>query len=318
MDNEQFKRRVRLRHLDCFVAVAQTRNLGRAALQLRLTQPAISKTMNELEAMVGVKLLERNRQGAQLTPGGETFLMHAITVLDALNAAKTAVGVDQGLRNETLLIGALPTVAPYLLPPVLAEFRRAHAHAKVVVQTATNAVLLQMLKAGEVDFALARMSDPAMMAGLSFELLYVEPLVLASRPGHALLGQKKITLTDVISYPLIVAAKGTTPRHNTESYFQANGLKLPANCTETLSVSLARQMTRQSDAVWFTAAGAVRPDLEEKILAQLPLTMTGTEEPVGLFRRNEGVLDGAALACIALLREAAFVQHPLSSAKNTV
>ena len=305
MDNEQFKRRVRLRHLDCFIAVAQTRNLGKAALHMRLTQPAISKTLNELEAIVGVKLLTRNRQGAQLTRDGDLFLSHCVAVTEALTAAKAAISPQQGLQHEVLQIGALPTVAPGLLPPVLEAFRRTHAHAKVVVQTATNASLLQMLKAGEVDFALARMSDPAMLAGLSFELLYVEPLVMAVRPSHALARADKVTLSDVITFPLIVSAKGTTPRHITESYFQSQGVKLPANCTETLSVSLARQMARLSDVVWITAAGAVRADFEDGILVQLPLVMTGTEEPVGLFRRSEGVLDAAALACIALLREAA-------------
>jgi LysR family pca operon transcriptional activator len=311
MDNEQFKRRVRLRHLDCFIAVAKTRNLGKAALQMRLTQPAISKTLNELEAILGVKLLARNRLGAKLTRDGDIFLTHSVAVIEALNAAKAAIGSEQGAQNEILQIGALPTVAPYLLPLVLADFQRRYPQAKVVVQTATNTTLLQMLKTGEVDFALARMSDPEMMVGLSFELLYVETLVLAVRPGHPLAGADNAALNEVISYPLIVSAKGTTPRHNTESYFQSNGVKLPANCIETLSVSLARQMTRQSDTVWITAAGAVRADFNDALLVKLPVTMMGTEEPVGLFRRSEGTLDNTALTCIGLLREAALAERGL-------
>ena len=305
MNNPIIKSRVQLRHLDCFVSVAQTRNLGKAAANMRVTQPAISKTLTELEGIVGVKLLERNRLGTQLTREGETFLTHAVAVLDALNVLKGAVGVEQEPQSEVVYVGALPTVAPDLLPLALAEFRRRHPHARVVVQTATNPGLLQMLKAGEVDFALARMADPEMTVGLSFEMLYVEPLVLAVRPGHPLAAAGAVSLSEVIAYPVVVSAKGTIPRHNTESYFQSRGLKLPSNCTETLSVSLARQITRQSDAVWFTPVGAVRADLAERGLARLATPTEGTEEPVGLLHRSEGAPAAPALALMGLLRELA-------------
>jgi pca operon transcription factor PcaQ len=302
MEIDIFKNRVRLRHLDCFVAVAQTQNLGKAATKLNLTQPAVSKTLSELEEITGVKLLDRNRLGARLTREGATFLVHAVAVLDALNAARASVGTEQEPLGEAIHAGALPTVAPDLLPRALAEFRHRHPHAKVSIQTATNAVLLQMLKAGELDFALARMADPEMMAGLSFELLYVEPLVLVVRPGHPLLSYSQPSLAEAVSYPLIVSTKGTVPRHNTESYFQSRGLKVPANCIETLSVSLARQVVRQSDAVWVTPVGAVSADLADGLLTRLAISTQGTEEPVGLMRRSEGTLAAAALALMGVLR----------------
>lgn len=305
MEKDLFKSRVRLRHLDCFVSVAQTRNLGKAAIKLHLTQPAISKTLTELEEIVGVKLLERNRLGAQLTREGANFLTHAVAVLDALNAARASVGVDQVPQSETVYVGALPTVAPDLLPLALAEFHRRQPHVRVAVQTATNAMLLQMLKAGELDFALARMADPEMMAGLSFELLYVEPLVLTVRPGHALAAARTVPLSEVLAYPIVVATKGTIPRHNTESYFQSRGLKLPSNCTETLSVSLARQLTLESDTVWFTPIGAVRADLAQGTLVRLAAPTEGTEEPVGLFHRSERGAAAPVFVFMGLLREMA-------------
>ncbi len=309
MEKDLFKSRVRLRHLDCFVSVAQTRNLGKAATKMRLTQPAISKTLTELEEILGVKLLERNRLGAQLTRDGETFLAHALAVQDALNAAGAAVGGEQAPQSEAVYVGALPTVAPDLLPLALAEFRRQHPHTRAVVQTATNTVLLQMLKAGEIDFALARMADPEMMAGLSFELLYVEPLALIVRPGHPLVATGKVSLSEVIAYPIVVSTRGTIPRHNTESYFQSRGLKIPSNCIETLSVSLARQIVRQSEAVWFAPAGAVRADFVDGALTRLAVPTEGTEEPVGLMQRSGGAPGAPALAFMEVLREMAVVRR---------
>lgn len=309
MERDLFKSRVRLRHLDCFVTVAQTRNLGRAAARLSLSQPAVTKILNELEAILGTVLIERNRQGAKLTRDGETFLAHAISVLDALHAAGAAVGPQRERQHEAVRVGALPTVAPDLLPGALRRFRQEHAEAQVSVQTATNVALLGMLKGGEIDVAVARMAEPELLVGVSFELLYVEPLVATVRPGHPLAVVKGPALQDLLAYPVMVAAQGTIPRHNTESYFAGHGLKLPANYTETLSISLARQLTRTSDTVWFAQLGAVRAELEDGTLVALTIPTTGAEEPVGLARRSDASLGEAALALIAALREEAALRR---------
>ncbi len=305
MDKDLFKSRIRLRHLDCFVTVAQERNLGRAAARLKLTQPAVSKTLSELEEIVGARLLERDRQGARLTRDGETFLAHAIPVLDALDAARGAVGAQQAAQAETVFVGALPTVAPDLLPPALRQFRTLYPNAKVTVQTAANAPLLQMLKSGEVDFVLGRMADPQMMIGLAFELLYMDPLVLAVRPGHPLAATGKASLQRVAEFPAIVSSRGTIPRHSTESFLQSHGLKVPPNCTETLSVSVARRLCAQSNSVWFTPLGAVRDDLQGGTLVRLPVATEGSEEPVGLLLRSEGSRSAPAEELIRILRAAA-------------
>jgi LysR family transcriptional regulator, pca operon transcriptional activator len=302
MEKDIFGHRVRLRHIHCFVAVAQERNLGRAAEKLRLTQPAISKTLAELEQLAGVRLFQRGRQGAQLTRDGEAFLAHAVTVLEALDAAVGSVGAGKAPQAEAIHIGALPSVAPDLLPRAIADFRRIHPHAGITIQTSTNAMLLAMLKSGELDLVLGRMSDPQLLAGLSFELLYMEPLLMAVRPGHPLAASHAPSLTEVTGCPLIVSTRGTVPRHNAESYLQSRGLRLPAGCIETLSVPVARLLAQRSNAVWITPAGAVREDLESGMLAQLKVDMAGTEEMVGLVTRKEA-RNAAADLFAQMLRE---------------
>jgi DNA-binding transcriptional LysR family regulator len=305
MQTDLFQSRVRLRHLHCFVAVAQEQHLGRAAAKLNLSQPAVSKTLSELEELVGARLLERGRHGAALTLPGEIFLAHALGVLEALGAAGRALGPEQAPSLLTVAVGALPTVALDLLPYALGAFREANPDSRVLVQTAANAPLLAMLKAGELDFAVGRMADPDMMVGLSFELLFVEPLVLVARPGHALAGGAAPSLEAVLDYPLIVSPRGTVPRHNTESFLQARGLRLPANVVETLSVSLARLMVQQFDYVWWVSAGAVGDDLDKGLLIKLNLPTAGTEEPVGLLVRSESTLSVAARELVGVIREAA-------------
>ncbi|WP_255221246.1 LysR family transcriptional regulator, partial [Variovorax boronicumulans] len=107
---QDFVRNVQLRHLRAFVAVAQERHLARAAERLALSQPAVSKTLSELEAVVGTRLVERSqagRRGVQgLTPPGEQLLAHALRVLEALDASAQAVAPAAGGRIERLRIGA--------------------------------------------------------------------------------------------------------------------------------------------------------------------------------------------------------------------
>lgn len=307
MEKDNFRQRIRLRHIHCFLAIAQEGNLGKAAERLRLTQPAISKTLAELEDIASCKLFERDRQGARLTPQGENFRRHALGVLEALDAVSDSIGLDPRPEGAVVNIGVLPSVGADLMPTALARFRRGHPLARVALRTAANAPLLDMLKGGTVEFVLGRMADPQMMAGLSFELLYVEPLSLLVRAMHPLASATgvSVSLSDVIACPLIVAPPGTVPRHRAESLLQAHGLELPSHCTETMSVSIARQLVLQTDAVWFAPSGAVRDDLAAGALASLPVSTKGTEEPVGLLLRSDAALAPAAKDLLRVLREMA-------------
>jgi DNA-binding transcriptional LysR family regulator len=303
-----FVRNVQLRHLRCLVAVAQERHLARAAERLALSQPAMSKTLAELEALAGTRLVERSsagRRGVQgLTAAGEQLLAHALRVLEAIEASAQAVAPVLGERAERLRIGALPSLASSLLPEALAALRVRWPALQVLVKTAANAVLLDELRAGELDLVVGRMSDPPLMSGLSFELLHTEPLVFAVRPAHPL-ARRAASVRAVLGYPLVVYSEGTIPRHSTESFFSGLGLALPGNALQTLDVSVARALVGCSDAVWITPLGAVQAELREGRLARLPIATPGTEEPVGLLVRSEAEASAARSATAGLLREAA-------------
>ena len=299
---------MQLRHLRCFVAIAQERHLARAAERLALSQPAISKTLVELETLAGTRLVERSsagRRGVQgLTPMGEQLLGHALRVLEAVDASAQAVAPAAGGRLARLRIGALPSVAPALLPLALARLRSHWPALQVSVKSAANAVLLDALRAGELDLVAGRMSDPRLMTGLSFELLYAEPLVFVARSGHPL-ARRAASVQAVLAYPLVVFAEGTIPHHSTESFFSARGLVVPPNALQTLDLMVARALVAQSDAIWITPLGAVHDDLQVGTLERLRIDTPGTEEPVGLLLRTEAEPSAACSAMVGLLRDAA-------------
>ncbi|EHG6164802.1 pca operon transcription factor PcaQ [Escherichia fergusonii] len=300
--NSLFSQRIRLRHLHTFVAVAQQGTLGRAAETLNLSQPALSKTLNELEQLTGTRLFDRGRLGAQLTPPGEQFLTHAVKVLDALNNAAQALNRKEGLNSDIVRIGALPTAALGILPAVLGQFHRQHKDTMLQVATMNNTMLLAGLKSGEIDIGIGRMSDPELMGGLNYELLFLESLKLVVRPNHPLL-QENVTLSRVMEWPVVVSPKGTVPRQNAETLLQSQGCKIPDGCIETLSASLSRQLTVDYDYVWFVPSGAVKEDLRQGSLLALPVPTQGAGEPIGILTRVDAQLSSGAQILISAIRK---------------
>lgn len=300
--NGLFSQRIRLRHLHTFVAVAQQGTLGRAAETLNLSQPALSKTLNELEQLTGTRLFERGRLGAQLTLVGEQFLTHAVKVLDALNSAGQALNRKEGLNNDIVRIGALPTAALGILPTVIGQFHKQQKDITLQVATMNNTMLLAGLKSGEIDIGIGRMSDPELMSGLHYELLFLESLKLVVRPGHPLL-QETVTLSRVMEWPVVVSPKGTVPRQNAEALLQSQGCKMPAGCIETLSASLSRQLTVDYDYVWFVPSGAVKDDLRRGVLTALPIATQGAGEPIGILTRVDATLTPGTHTLLSAIRK---------------
>ena len=300
--NGLFSQRIRLRHLHTFVAVAQQGTLGRAAETLNLSQPALSKTLNELEQLTGTRLFERGRLGAQLTLVGEQFLTHAVKVLDALNSAGQALNRKEGLNNDIVRIGALPTAALGILPTVIGQFHKQQKDITLQVATMNNTMLLAGLKSGEIDIGIGRMSDPELMSGLHYELLFLESLKLVVRPGHPLL-QETVTLSRVMEWPVVVSPKGTVPRQNAEALLQSQGCKMPAGCIETLSASLSRQLTAGFDYVWFVPSGAVKDDLRRGVLTALPIATQGAGEPIGILTRVDATLTPGTQTLLSAIRK---------------
>ena len=300
--NGLFSQRIRLRHLHTFVAVAQQGTLGRAAETLNLSQPALSKTLNELEQLTGTRLFDRGRLGAQLTLVGEQFLTHAVKVLDALNTAGQALNRKEVSACDIVRVGALPTAALGILPAAIGQFHRQQKHATLQVATMNNTMLLAGLKSGELDLGIGRMSDPELMSGLNYELLFLESLKLVVRPNHPLL-QDTVTLSRVMEWPVVVSPKGTVPRQKAEALLQLQGCTLPSGCIETLSASPSRQLTVDYDYVWFVPSGAVKDDLRRGVLTALPVTSPGAGEPIGILTRVDAPLSEGAQTLLSAIRK---------------
>ncbi len=313
--------RIKLRHLQCALAVAEHGGLQNAAKRLAISQPAVSKTLKELEDILGIRLFERGRRGAVPTAEGEQFLRYAGSSVSALRSGLDGIAA-KARGAESLAVGVLPTVAPAIMPRVALALRRKAPAVLLRVITAANAELLNGLKQRQMELVVGRLSDPEQMSGVTFEHLYSDRLVLAVRAQHPLLDEE-ISFQQLKNYPAVLATKGTIIRHSAESLLHAHGEALPSDCIETLSISFARSVVLQSDAVWFVPLGAVEPDIASGALLRLPVSTAGTEEPIGLMLRADAERGASLHALIACIREEAAVKrngaagHPMPHADPT-
>jgi LysR family pca operon transcriptional activator len=294
--------RLKLRHLQCFLAVAEERSIQRAAERLAITQPAVSKTLRELEEILGAPLFRRGRRGAVPTTAAEVFLRHARASVAALEQGVDSLAQARQRGGVVLRLGLLPSVAPCFAPPAVLRFHAEMPGTLLRVASGPNALLLAQLQHRELDVALTRLSDPEHMTGLTFEHLYADALALVVHPDHALLREREPGLERALRYPAIVATPGTTLRQSAESLVAAHGLALPEDRVETLSVSFARALARAGDMVWFAPIGAIEIDLSAGLLARVPLSTAGTEEPIGLALRADAAPGPALQALIGAIR----------------
>ncbi|MDK1366540.1 ABC transporter substrate-binding protein [Klebsiella quasipneumoniae] len=204
--------------------------------------------------------------------------------------------------EDSVRIGALPTAALGILPTVIGQFHKQQKDITLQVATMNNTMLLAGLKSGEIDIGIGRMSDPELMSGLHYELLFLESLKLVVRPGHPLL-QETVTLSRVMEWPVVVSPKGTVPRQNAEALLQSQGCKMPAGCIETLSASLSRQLTVDFDYVWFVPSGAVKDDLRRGVLTALPIATQGAGEPIGILTRVDATLTPGTQTLLSAIRK---------------
>ncbi|CAH2928369.1 MAG: Pca operon transcriptional activator PcaQ [uncultured Paraburkholderia sp.] len=297
--------RVKFRHLQCFLAVAQFGSVQRAADSLSITQPAVSKTVAELEAMLGVKLFERSRHGAVPTREGQLFMPHASACVSALRQGVDLLARAEGAAAATLEVGILPTVAGALMPPVLKRFGLLWPRVIVRLATGANPELLERLKAGTIEFAVGRLADPERMVGLSFEQLFSEPLIAVVRAGHPLDAAPGLPSAALQDFPVVLPPFGTLIRQSADSLLSAWGVLPLSAFVEVLSVSTGRALTLENDAVWFVPLSAVEYELAHGMFVRLPLPFAGTDEPVGLIRRSDTQPSPVGRAFIDAVREVA-------------
>ncbi|MEQ1406804.1 pca operon transcription factor PcaQ [Neorhizobium sp. Rsf11] len=297
--------RIKFRHLYTFIEVARQKSVVRAAEILNVSQPAVTKTIRELEEALGVAVFEREGRGIRITRYGEVFLRHAGAALTALRQGMDSVSQELFDSAPPVRIGALPTVSTRIMPRAMMLFLAEKTGSRVKIVTGDNAVLMEQLRVGDLDLVVGRLASPEKMAGLSFEHLYSEQVVFIVRPGHPLLDGRRSIFEGLADYPVLMPTRGSIIRPSVEQFLIANGVATLPVQVETISDAFGRVFVRSSEAVWIISAGVVAGDVADGTLATLPIDTSETRGPVGLTIRADSNPSAPLSILMQTIRQAA-------------
>ncbi|MEV3926521.1 LysR substrate-binding domain-containing protein [Actinomadura coerulea] len=271
--------RLKLRHLVLVVAVADHGSVLRAAEHLRLAQPAVTRSLREVEGLLGVELFTRGPRGMTPTMFGDAFVEHARAVLAELRRAGERIsGLADG-EVGTVTIGTLLAGSSVLLPRAIAALKRDRPGVTVIVQEATFDAQVPRLLDGEIDLILGRLNPIGDLRGLRQITLYGEPVRLVARRGHPARSVAGLGLADLLAYPWVLPLEQTALRSELEQVFRAAGLEPPGNLVECTSVLTVRTLVRDTDMIAALPELVARADAE---IAPLPVPLETVRRQVGV------------------------------------
>ncbi|MCP4987207.1 MAG: DNA-binding transcriptional regulator OxyR [Colwellia sp.] len=230
---------IKLRDLEYLSAIDEYKHFGKAAQACFVSQPTLSGQLMKLEEQLGLQLVERHRRNVMLTPAGEQLVQEARKVLQAAGQFESCAKALLDPLAGDLHLGLIPTLAPYLLPHVMADLNNSLPKVNFFLHENQTKVLLQQLDEGKLDVLILPYLDG--MEKFESYQLFDEPLVLATPKEHALSDNKKLSLSDLDGEKILTLADGHCLKDQAMGYCFAAGAK-EDNSFEATSLETLRYM----------------------------------------------------------------------------
>ncbi|HLQ91186.1 MAG TPA: LysR family transcriptional regulator [Xanthobacteraceae bacterium] len=239
--DDRLRRRLKLRDLDILMAVIQAGSMGKAAGRFNMTQPAVSKLIAELEHMLGVRLLERSRQGVEPTPHGRALVKRGIAVFDELRQGVQDLDFLSDPTTGELRIGATEPLATAIVAPVIDRLSRQYPRITFHVATGDSAALYPQLAARSVELMISRITNPV-SEEYSVDILFRDPSVVVTGANNPLCRRRKIALAELMNEPWALGPVDSFSGAVQAEVFRASGLPSPRLTVSTVSVNLRNEL----------------------------------------------------------------------------
>lgn len=283
-----------VKQLRYFVALAETQHYRKAAEQVGVRQPSLSLQIRNLEALLGLNLVERGRAGATLTPSGREVLAHAKSVLAEVGALMaTTEQLTDGLSG-TFQLGASATLGPYLLPRVVERLHHQHPDLRLFIRDGAPQDLLQDLLAGRHDVILTQL--PVQSTDVITTRVFREQLHLVVAQNHRLAKASKATNADLAGENVLSLSTKFTLHGQIAQLTQEVGASLLQDYEGT-SLDAIRQMVAMNMGVSFLPSLYVASEIREPIsdVAVIPFRPGRFTRTIGLvWRKSAGQAAGYA------------------------
>lgn len=287
--------------LRAFVAVAEKQHFGFAATALGVSQSTLSQALSALETGLGVRLIERSTRRVFLTTEGRALLPPAQAVIEAATAFTDAAAGSSDPLQGSIRLGLIPTVAPYVLPTVLAGLdERLPGLTLRVIEDQTER-LLTGLREGSVDAALIAL--PSEAGGVTEIPIYDEDFVLALPPGHPLSGRKRVPPTVLAELPLLLLDEGHCLRDQTLDVCRKAGVRAELANTRAASLATAVQCVAGGLGVTLIPQSAVPVESVRSHLGLAYFTSPRPGRRIGLVFRSSSGREGPYRRLAGLIGE---------------
>ncbi|WP_346893342.1 LysR substrate-binding domain-containing protein [uncultured Roseibium sp.] len=245
--------------------------VARVAEVLNVTQPAVSKQIAELETIVGVPIVSRDRNRLYLTPIGVRLADHARRVLNQLDRAAFDIDAMASGVSGSVAIGAVSSVAPIVLPGAIALFKSSAPDAEVSLYEGHFVSLFPQLEAGAIDLLIARVWQANELPGVEQIVLLREPIVVVSGPDHPLARHGSVDWPDATDWPWILPQANSIARRAIDALFAEHGLLTPTNTIASLSLAVNLEILRQMPALGLFPLSLARAHSARGEIVILPL-----------------------------------------------
>ncbi|WP_288251427.1 LysR substrate-binding domain-containing protein [uncultured Hydrogenophaga sp.] len=302
---------LKMRHLQLLVALDDYRHLGKVAALMHVTQPAISKTLAELQTGLGSKLFERTGRGLRPTDVGAALIRHARKMLQDLSEAGDELHAISTGISRRIRIGTLPASAGWLLPEAIVRLKQREPNAAVFVREATMDLLMNEMRLGNIDVIVGTLPARRGSQPEFDELpLFDDDTVLVARRGHPLAQLETVSWLDVAPYPWVMPPTDSLLRQPLLVAFNAHGIEPPQNYIETLSLNVSLHYVRSTDALAAMPGSAADRFANAGMLARLPLRLTRLMRSVGAMWPRGNASSPALVLMLECLSEAAEGSDP--------
>jgi len=293
----------KLHHLRDFVAIARARSARSAARALGLTQPAITRSLQELEQEIGTPLFERHARGMLLTPAGERFLVRAQAALEELRRGFEEAGQTAGAMRGQVAVALASAPVLGMLPLAYPQFRRACPDVKLRIVEGLFPAAEPMLRDGRLDFYLGPRPEQRLGQGYRLDLLFANRRVVLARKGHPLRAAR--SLQDLLAADWVVTGLRERLEQEFEEQFTALGLPSPRVTTVVESMLALLALLCNTDALAFLPQQWADTPLFKTLLQPIPVREPLAGPDIVQLSRAGLPLTPAAEALSVLLRRAA-------------
>lgn len=268
-----------------FYYVAKNESISRAANELLISQPAISKAIKTLEDQLNTNLFIRKRDGVELTGAGEAIYKKIKDAMDLIGSAENDLKTLTNMESGTINIGASKTIIHEFLMPYIKSFHKAYPNINIKIHTDKTSDIIKKAKMGIIDVIFTNLPYNLPQEFNEFKLIDLHDCFVANE-DFSEYKNKKLTIKDLESLPLLVLTKGTATRIRLDNFCEENNIHIkPA--MEFSSNTLIKEFTEEGFGIGLLNEEHIKEELQSGKLFELDINLTLKEKYLGMIYSKE-------------------------------